>query len=117
MGIKRLPGRRPGATEREVQRSCLAALPRLGVLAWRNNTGAARYGERHVRFGVPGLGDILGVLPGGRALMIECKGERGRVTEAQRACIDNFNRQGGLAFVARSLDGMLIALRAEGVIK
>lgn len=69
-------------------------LRKLGCLAWRNNTGAAKLGERFIRFGVPGLPDIIGVLPGGRMLAIECKRTKGKLTPAQSATLERFGAQG-----------------------
>lgn len=48
-------------------------LKQHGALAYRNNTGAAWMGDRFVRFGVVGMPDILGYLPNGRGVAIECK--------------------------------------------
>jgi hypothetical protein len=56
---------------------------------YRTNTGAfaGEYNgrKRFVKFGVPGLADITGVLPGGRALYVECKSAKGKQSPAQAA--------------------------------
>ncbi len=81
----------------------------LGAYAWRNNTG--RRGG--IRFGHVGSGDILGVLPGGRALSIEVKagGDEEREDQAKfRAAISTL---GALAFVARNLDEVKLVMRGE----
>jgi hypothetical protein len=63
--------------ETELVRQCLALLGLRGVFAWRNNSGAfvRDQGEarRYFRAGAVGSPDILGVLPGGRFLGVECK--------------------------------------------
>jgi hypothetical protein len=59
----------------------LGVLPWLRV--WRQNTGAVKYGDRLVRFGVPGQADIQGVMRGA-ALFIEAKRPGQRQTEQQR---------------------------------
>ncbi len=66
----------PKLAEAAVLRSVLAILKHHGIRAWRNNTGAATNpAGRLVRFGLPGGPDVLGVLPGGRALAVETKRE------------------------------------------
>lgn len=105
--------------EGSVQSACLQWLQIHRILAWRNNTGAARLpgkgGKmRPVFFGVAGAPDILGVLPGGRALAIECKrplgprgGHGGSVqTDDQIEFQREFERAGGLYIVARGLDDL-----------
>jgi hypothetical protein len=83
-----------------------------GILAWRNNTGATRMPSGgYVRFGVKGMPDIQGILIDGRFLAIECKTGKGRLSPEQKACMDNINGRGGLAFVARSLADVELALR------
>lgn len=71
--------------EGAVVRSCLDYLAVRGIMAWRNNSGAThterKDGSRgFVRFGRVGSADILGVLPGGRFLAVECKAPRGYPT-------------------------------------
>ena len=54
----------------------------------------------------PGIPDIIGCFKG-RMIGIEIKSQKGVVSEYQREFIDNINRAGGLAFVARSLDEVI----------
>src|SRR3972149_3844401 len=75
---------------------------------WRQNTGCFK-GEyeskpRFVRFGVPGMADICGVLPGGRALYIEAKSAKGKQSPHQIAFQAAVEGAGGLYILARSLD-------------
>lgn len=62
-----------GARENAVCKACLEILHIRGVPAYRMNSGAYKAGERFIRFGAPGLPDIIGVLPDGRFLGVECK--------------------------------------------
>lgn len=55
----------------------------------------------------PGVPDILGVLPGGRALMIEVKTMKGKLSDHQRRFLENAANQGALAFEARSLEDVI----------
>jgi hypothetical protein len=57
----------------------------------------------------PGIPDIIGCFKG-RMIGIEIKSQKGVVSEYQKAFIDNINRAGGLAFVARSLDDVIETL-------
>lgn len=56
------------------------------------------------RFGKPGSSDILGILDDGRFLAIEVKRPGKEPTEVQREFLENINKNGGLAFVAYSVD-------------
>jgi hypothetical protein len=103
-------------SESGILKACLQLLAARGVLAWRSNSGAARYASasgksRFVRFcGIEGLSDISGVLPGGRALYVETKRPGNVPTKKQQGFLDAVARQGGLAVVVTSaaeLDGVL----------
>lgn len=50
-------------------------------VAWvhRMNSGAAKIGNRFVRFGFPGCPDVLGMLRNGTALAVEVKSRSGRL--------------------------------------
>ena len=83
----------------------------FGAFVWRNNTGALRdKRERPVYFGKPGSSDILGILPGGRFIAVECKSKKGKLSEKQKIFLAEVERLGGLAIVARSIDDLLNAL-------
>lgn len=57
---------------------------------FRRNVGAAKFGSRWVRFGVPGQGDAYGIIRGSpaRLVEIECKALRGAMGEHQKAWRD-----------------------------
>lgn len=57
--------------------------------------------------GVNGVSDIIGLLPGGRFLAIEVKTDRGKATPRQDKFIRDVNEEGGLAFIARSVDDVI----------
>jgi hypothetical protein len=85
--------------------------------AWNNPIGAVevRPGQ-WLRFGKVGSADIMGCLPGGRFLAIECKAERGRLSGTQRDFLNEVERLGGLAIVVRSFQEVDLALRKGGYI-
>jgi hypothetical protein len=90
--------------EGQIVADILAYLKARRIYAWRQNTGAVKAHGRMVQYGKIGSSDILGILPGGRFLAIECKYGKADPTEAQRFFIEVINSQGGLAFVARSVE-------------
>lgn len=100
----------------------------IGLSLYRNNSGVAREGHRHVRYGLGNdsrkinevwkSGDLIGLGPGGRFMMVETKhsewvyaGTKREV--AQHNAICDINRQGGIAFFCRSVlefDEMMIRM-------
>lgn len=77
-----------------------------GIEAWRNNNVGVynRARDSYVFKGRRGVSDILGVLPDGRFLAIECKTEKGKLTLDQYTFLTMVNDNKGLAFCARSID-------------
>jgi hypothetical protein len=101
------------ATQRAIL-DYLEAIPSIYV--WRNNTGVARTGGRHVRYGHVGSGDILGVLPGGRMLSIEVKAKDGNLSREQREFAVRMLELGAVCFTARSVDDVVVQMRLLGVV-
>ena len=101
--------------ESAVLQQCLAYLHVRGIFAWRNNIGAAKTEDgRFVRFGIPGASDIIGVLPGGRFLAVECKRSTGgRVSDQQKAFLEKIKNAGGLAVIATSLEDLMEAIATK----
>lgn len=94
-------------SEKTIQKEVLAYLKNKGIYHWRNNTGTARVHGFHVRYGKIGSSDIIGITKDGRFLAIEIKDEKGIVSDEQQKFIDAINNNGGLAFVARSLEDVI----------
>jgi hypothetical protein len=100
-------------TEHELVQSILLEFgSRPDCRLFRRNVGAARRkGGGLVRFGLPGMSDVHGILaPSGRVIEIECKTATGRLTEAQQNWLAMVTKFGGLAIVARSIDDVRRAL-------
>ena len=55
----------------------------------------------------PGIPDICGVMPDGRALFIEIKKMNGKLSEAQELFLREAKANGAVAFVARSIDDVM----------
>jgi hypothetical protein len=90
--------------EKHIQQQILQYLEIRGIFHWRNNTGAVKTDERFFRFGLKGSSDIIGVLPGGRALFIEVKRPSGRLTAPQKEFLGRASMAGALAFEAKSVE-------------
>lgn len=98
-------------------RAALDFLHTKGVRAWRENSGgmtATHNGKkRFVRFsGAPGKSDIIGIMPNGRFLAVECKTGKNKPTEIQQAFLAMVKDAGGLAIVAYDLDDIDAGLKA-----
>lgn len=94
------------------------------VRVWRMNTGAARYGQTKVRFGLPGQADITGIAiissqwhaPIGIRLEIEVKSSTGRQSREQQVYQGMIEQFGGIYILARSVDDVQHALESRGVL-
>ena len=103
-----------GAPETRIQNQILRWLadrPYLGRFC-RMNSGALRDRKgRLVRYGLPGLSDIVGILrDGGRVLCVEVKTKTGRQSETQaqfQKMIDSCN---GIYILARDVNDLAATL-------
>ena len=108
------------STESDLVKACLVWLRtcKPAGVWYRSNTGAfaGEYNgkKRFVRFGVPGMSDIGGVL-NGRAIFIECKTATGKLSENQITFGEQVTRAGALYAVVRSLEELeaVISPRTE----
>jgi hypothetical protein len=106
--------------EHKIKKAILQWLNFQGILALPIKNGAtydAKSGAYRANSSVKGIPDILGCVPySGRMLAIEVKTPTGRVSKEQQTLIDEINRRGGLAFVARSVDDVKKVLAEEKII-
>jgi len=103
--------------EGRVLADCLKYLEIRGFYCWRNNTGAVQIAPgRFMRFGKKGSSDILGILPGGRLLCVECKAKSGRLSPEQKQFIADAQKLGALALVVRGWQELDAELREAGFI-
>ena len=81
----------------------LKALRAHPAVVWceRMNSGAAKVGNRFIRFGFRGCPDVLGQLRDGRLLGVEVKGPNGKLRPEQFVFLDRIRAAGGVAFLAR----------------
>jgi len=106
--------------ENAIVKSCLDYLSVMQIFAWRNNTGVARPKRADgsfgfVKFGYVGSSDIF-ALHDGRFIAIECKAEKGRLSQDQISFLDRVRFEGGIAIVARSVDDLAKGLKEAKVI-
>lgn len=99
-------------TEKQIQDSIMNYLLINRYYVWRNNTGATHYEnskgrKRMVRYGKPGSSDIIGLTKDGKFLAIEVKRPNGKTTKLQEMFLQNINANGGVGFVATSIDDVI----------
>jgi hypothetical protein len=98
--------------EGAVVKACLDYLEIQDIFAWRNNTGALRdRRNRLVRFGKTGSADILGILPSGKMLAVECKDRYNTLTDEQKKFLTEISHNGGCAIIAWSVDDLIKGLQ------
>ena len=103
-------------TETALVRACLDLLTFCGVLCWRNNTTGV-YDPARKRFrtfqGRKGVSDILGVLPRGKFLAVECKVGKNKLSPEQELFLGDVERYGGIGLVVYELGDLESFLRDE----
>jgi len=112
-GMAQQPKRTNSKPEAAALCEVLMALRASPAVAWceRQNTGAAKVGNRFIRFGWPGCADILGQLSDGRFLAVEVKAPTGKPSTEQSLFLARINQAGGLGFVARNCRDVLNNLK------
>ena len=115
--------------ENDLARACIDLIAVCGGFAWRQNTGAGRMASgRFMRFGEPGVADVIGVLrrtkrsplePAdlGVFIAVECKGPNTRQSPAQRAWQREIEQRDGVYVLARTLKDLEDRLKELGVMK
>jgi len=118
LGMPIAPGKRTNSKpEAAALHEVLLALRNHPLVAWveRQNSGAAKVGNRFIRFGWPGCSDVIGQLRDGRFLACEVKAPKGRVRPEQQVFLDRVRAGAGVAFVARDLRDVHRELNHLGV--
>ena len=108
-------------TETQITRAILEYLAVCRILAWRVNSRVVRMPgkgglDRLVRFGGrPGMPDIAGVLPGGRALFLEVKRAGGVTSREQVLMLNRLTEAGALALIVYGVNDVRAVLRDLGL--
>jgi hypothetical protein len=101
-------------SESKLVKAALEYLSYRGIGVWRNNTGAVvsvyKGRKRIIRYGKKGSSDIIGLIPGGRFIGVECKQPKEKQTLDQRLFQQFIESLGGLYVLARNLDDIQEAL-------
>lgn len=104
------PKRRTEGTILAEVRLAINSIP--GCRVWRNTTGYVETEGRKIRYGLaPGSADLVGSA-WGRALAIETKSERGRLSEDQKTWLGVVEQLGWIVVVARSATEAVDAVMA-----
>jgi hypothetical protein len=114
-GLEQQPKRTNSRPESAALVEVLQALRAHPAVVWceRMNSGAARVGNRYIRFGWPGCPDVLGQLRDGRLLGVEVKGPTGKLRPEQSVFLERVRLGGGVAFMARDCRDVLRELGAS----
>jgi len=118
LGMPLLPDKRTNdRPEAAALHEVLLALRAHPAVCWveRMNSGAARLGNRFVKFGFTGCPDVLGQLRDGRLLGVEVKAPKGKLRPEQAFMLERIAGAGGVAFVARDLRDVHRELNHLGV--
>ncbi len=105
-GMEASPSRRTNrCPESAALVEVLMALKAHPAVVWceRMNVGAAKIGNRFIRFGFKGCPDVLGQLRDGRLLGVEVKSPTGKLRPEQSVFLDRVRGAGGVAFMALDL--------------
>lgn len=102
-------------SEREIETQILMWLKAKGIMAWKiKSTGFYDVRRKCFRKDTGpyrlGVADILGIYKG-KPLACEVKAKKGLVSDLQREFLEEFAREGGIAFVARSVEDVERVLR------
>ena len=118
-GLEQQPKRHYDKPEAAALVEVLKAVRAHPLVAWaeRQNSGAAKVGNRFIRFGWPGCPDVLGQLKDGRLLGVEVKAKTGRLRPEQTIFLERIRGAGGVAFVARDCRDVLNNLKLQKGIK
>ena len=108
--------------EREIEYSILDWLNFNGVFAWKVNVkgyfdqNKGFYRRSNNVFDLRGQPDITGVLPDGRALFVEVKTDRGKLSDDQVWFGQKLQESGCVYIVARSIEDVEQKIKNEGYI-
>lgn len=99
----------------------LGTLGNIRIKAWRNNTtgiwDAKKKKWRKFKNQLRGVSDILGILPDGKFLAIECKTKNTARSKEQQDFIVDINNTGGTGLFAMTVDDVLEILKEKKYIE
>lgn len=96
--FEKIPMKEP--TEAEITKGIRGLLKMLGIFHWKNWGGP---------MSTPGVADILGIYKG-KPLAIEVKRSGLEPNEKQKDFLNRWKEEGGIGFVAHSIEDVIMAL-------
>ena len=96
-------------TEKQIENTILDFLSHLPGCYWKNNSVGVydpikKVHRKPGKYHRNGVSDILGFDNTGKFIAIEVKTAKGRLSQNQKLFLEDVNRNGGVGFVARSVD-------------
>jgi penicillin-binding protein-related factor A (putative recombinase) len=95
--------------EKRIEYEILSFLSQIGIFAWKVDRAGTydpvrkTFRANHNPYKIKGVSDIHGIIAG-RFIAIEVKSKTGKLTPEQRVFLAKVGNEGGISFVARSLD-------------
>jgi len=94
----------PDLRERIVVNKCIAWLRRNRIFCSRHDVGSGDFGHGYATYGIIGAGDIIGLLPDGTHLEIECKkGKGGSLSKGQQKRMKDIRENNGIYLVVHGI--------------
>lgn len=96
----------PDISERDVVKACISWLRRHRIFCNRHDCGGGYLGDSgaYATYGIKGAGDIIGLLPDGTHLEIECKaGKGGSLTKGQQKRMKDIKENNGIYLVVHGI--------------
>lgn len=109
--------KQPVIPESLIKRQIVEYLRLQGIFCWVNISGGiydptiGKFRKLNGYGMMKGAPDIIGIYKGGKFLGIEVKNKKGIVSPEQKYFLDEINRNGGIGFVARSIDDVIENLK------
>lgn len=94
----------PYLPERDVVKQCIGWLRRNRIFCNRHDVGSGDFGHGYATYGIMGAGDIIGLLPDGTHLEIECKhGRGGSLSKGQQKRMKDIRENNGIYLVVHGI--------------
>ena len=93
-----------GFPEKDVLKQCVSWLRRHRIFCSRHDVGSGDFGHGYATYGIIGAGDIIGLLPDGTHLEIECKkGKGGSLSKGQQKRMKDIRENNGIYLVVHGI--------------
>lgn len=109
-------------SEAQIESQILLFLESKRIFAWKNITAGYYDHKRRIfrkqqnRFAINGVPDIIAII-NGQAIFIEVKAKTGVVSIDQARFIENVQKRGAIAFVAKSVEDVYRLFKDKGFLE